>query len=855
MPESPSTPSTTGSPVASRAARAQSEAGAADAGDRARFARILEATTDFVGMASPDGRLTYINQAGRALIGCKPDDPLPEHIRELHPAWAFEIVANDALEAATRDGYWKGETALLRRDGHEIPVSQVMLTHAGPDGAVEFISTIIRDISDRKREEIARMEWANRYDAAIRSSGQVLFDWNSASHDVTYAGDLESVLGYSMSEMRGGLDRFRQLLHPSDLPGFDEEIKRVTSTRDPFRQEFRVWRKDRREITLAANGHFFLDRLGHYGRMVGFLADVTAKKAAQDELARGHDTLETRVAERTAELACAYAELKDRAGQQEMVAVLGQRALSGVEVALLLAEACKVVRTTLRIDYCSILEVTPGQSGLLCLAESGWPDSAMTHVPGGCASQSGYTLMVRCPVIMEDSLTEIRFQLSEEARVSGARSGVTVTIESGKEPIGVLTAFSRALRRFTQDDVHFLQSVANVLTAAIDRQRAEESIRRAIQQAEGANRAKTELLSRMSHELRTPLNAILGFTQLLEIDTPTPSQGECIDHISRAGKNLLSLINEVLDISRIESGHTELTTEPVEVGLFLRDCVALVHDIALRHRVSIHLDPSCERPSHTVLADPQRLGQVFTNLLTNAVKYNRPGGQVTLHCADEASRALRISVTDTGVGVAAEKIGRLFLPFERCGAEATDVEGSGIGLALSRSIIQALGGEIGAESVEGEGSNFWVVLPCPEPAPKLPEPTAPPSAGPAKKTILYIEDQELNIRLVERVLSTRPEYQLITATRGGTGIDLARQQRPDMVLLDLNLPDMSGETVLRALKADPALRSIPVVMLSANALSDRVDSVMAEGASGYLTKPYKVAELLRIIANTLERGK
>jgi PAS domain S-box-containing protein len=836
-------------PAASRANRAKAESAAADA-DRVRFARILEATTDFVGMASPDGRLTYINQAGQSMLGYLPEDPLPLNLRDLHPEWACEIVMKEGLPSATRDGYWKGETALLRRDGHEIPVSQVMLSHPGPDGSVEFVSTIIRDISDRKREEIARIEWANRYDAAIRSSGQLLFDWNSFTNDITYAGDIERFLGYTMSEMQGGLDRFRQIVHPADLQRFDDEIQRVTSTRDPFRLDYRVWRKDQREITVSANGYFFLDRLGHFGRMVGFLADITSQRAAQEELARGHENLETRVAERTAELARAYAELKDRALQQEMVSVLGQRALSGVDLHMLLPETAKVVRATLRVDYCSILELSPDGAELQCMAQAGWPDPSMTRVAAGKDSQSGYTLMARCPVIMEDSHSETRFNVSDEAKRSSARSGVTVAIESGSDPIGILAAFALQPRKFTQDDVFFLQSVANVLTAAIERKRAEDSIRTAIEQAEGANRAKTEFLSRMSHELRTPLNAILGFTQLLEIDNPSPSQAESIEHISKAGRNLLSLINEVLDISRLESGHIQLQPEPIEVAPFLREAIEFVQDLAARHAVQLRVDSAGDSTLH-VLADRKRLSQVFTNLLSNAVKFNRPGGTATVNFTARPDRTVRIGIADTGIGIAPEKMARLFLPFERCGAESTNIEGSGIGLALSRSIVRALQGEITVESVEGKGSTFWVALPCPETEPE--SPAEPPPARSSQQTVLYIEDQELNVRLVERVLAMRPEYHLLTALRGGIGIELARKHLPDLILLDLNLPDMAGEDILRILKTDPALTRIPVIMLSANAFGERVEAVLAQGASGYLTKPYKVADLLRIIATTIDR--
>jgi PAS domain S-box-containing protein len=818
-------------------------------GDRDRFARILEATTDFVGMASPDGRMTYINQAGRAMLGLQGDDPLPAQTQEIHPPWAYEIVSQVGVPAARRDGYWKGETALLRCDGIEVPVSQVILTHPGPEGTVEFISTIMRDVSERKREEIARIEWTNRYDAAIRASGQLLFDWNSFTGDITYAGDVEKFLGFTMSEMQGGLDRFRQIVQPADLERFDQEIQRVVSTREPFRLEFRVWRKDRREIVIAANGYFFLDRLGHFGRMVGFFADVTEQRRAQEELARGHDHLETRVAERTAELAGAYAELKDRALQQEMVSVLGQRALSGVELPELLEESARVVRSTLRIDFCSILEVTAGQRELRAMAEAGWPDPSLTRVPAGLESQSGYTLLVRCPVIMEDSLTETRFHVSTEALDSAARSGLTVPIEAGQEPIGVLAAFSRQPRTFTQDDVFFLQSVANVLTAAIERQRAEESIRRAIAQAEGANRAKTEFLSRMSHELRTPLNAILGFAQLLEIDSPTPSQSESIEHITRAGRNLLSLINEVLDISRLESGHTTLIPTTVEVAPFLREACDLAHESAVRAGVELRRDPSCDLP-HLVLADPARLSQVFANLLSNAVKHNRPGGRVTVSVHGDREGFIRIAVADTGVGIAAEKMARLFHPFERCTVEGANLEGAGVGLALGRSVVRALGGELDADSIEGQGSTFHVLLPRPAARPVAPTATA--AGKPSQCTILYIEDQELNIRLVERVLAMRPEYHLLTAVRGALGIELAREHRPDLILLDLNLPDLSGEDILRTLKTDASTARIPVIMLSANALSERVEAVLAQGASDYLTKPYKVADLLRMIGKHLE---
>jgi len=830
---------------------------------QARLTRILEATTDFVGMATIEGACFYLNKAGRKMLGLTEDEPLSLTISQAHPEWANEIVLKEAIPTAVRDGYWKGETALLHRDGHEFPVSQVVLSHAGTDGTVEFISTIIRDLSDRKRAEIARIEWANRYDAAIRASGQVLFDWNSFTNEITYAGDLERMFGYSLGEMEGGLNRFRQLIHPDDLARFDEQVQRTLATRDPFHLEFRIQRKDGQYIYIEDKGYFFLDRRGQFGRMVGFFADITAQKKDQLALAEAHESLELRVAQRTAELARATAAIEDRAHQQEAVAELGQRALSGVPLGQLMEQALKIIRAILRVDCCSLLAMTIDSQQFVVRAQLGWPDPhSDNRFPVGTGSQSGYTVMAGQPVIVDDILKERRFVSSRLVLNTGLRSSVSVLIEGDTKPLGVLIAFTRDLRKFAPHDVHFLQSVANVLTAAIQRERAEETVRMAREQAEEASRAKSEFLSRMSHELRTPLNAILGFTQLLELEQPTPSQIESVQHISKAGKHLLLLINEVLDISRIEAGRLALTPEPVDVPEFLQESLELIRPLAARHEIELFFEPGPATTPVRVLADRQRFQQVMLNLLSNGVKYNRPGGRVTVSYCDEGPQTLRISVTDTGRGITPEKAARLFLPFERLGAESTDVEGSGIGLALSRGIVTALHGQLNVESRVDEGSTFWVTLPRTSEAPiaSSHEPSlasatsqaAPATADTGKtQVILYIEDQDLNLRLVERILSPKKQYRLLTAMQGGLGLDLAREHQPDLILLDLNLPDMPGDEVLRRLKSDPRVSAIPVLMVSADAMGDRVDELIGLGASGYLTKPYKLTEFMRVVEEAL----
>ncbi|NBV87284.1 MAG: hypothetical protein EBS01_13720, partial [Verrucomicrobia bacterium] len=290
---------------------------------------------------------------------------------------------------------------------------------------------------------------------------------------------------------------------------------------------------------------------------------------------------------------------------------------------------------------------------------------------------------------------------------------MTVSITSGDEPFGALGVFSCQRMRFSQNDAHFLQSVANVIAAAVQRQKAESGIRRAMQQAEAANQAKSAFLSRMSHELRTPLNAILGFAQLLKLENPSPSQLESISHITRAGRHLLALINEVLDISRIETGRLALTIEPTELNNLLHNAVELMRPAAAGTQVEICFART-DRPLH-VRADRQRLKQVALNFLSNAIKYNAQGGAVQVSVKLSAQGA-RFEVRDTGPGIPPEKHDGLFKPFERLGAETGGVEGTGIGLSLCKGFIEAMGGSIGFESPDGGGCIFWAQLPLADPS-------------------------------------------------------------------------------------------------------------------------------------------
>jgi PAS domain S-box-containing protein len=388
------------------------------------------------------------------------------------------------------------------------------------------------------------------------------------------------------------------------------------------------------------------------------------------------------------------------------------------------------------------------------------------------------------------------------------------------------------------------------------RKRDEEALLQARDEAERANRAKDEFLSRMSHELRTPLNAILGFSQLLEIGDLGPDHRESVEQITKAGRHLQGLIDEVLDISRIARGHLSLSPEPVAVTQAVNETVELVRSLAAKRRIECRVE---EADGFHVLADRQRLKQVLLNLLSNAIKYNREGGKVTVSWAKGPDTMLLIKVADTGLGIPRERMERLFSEFDRLGAEQTDVEGTGLGLCLSRGLAQAMGGTITVESKVGTGSVFTVELPLAEPpvqrqARELEEKPASHQWVAGPRTVLCVEDNPSNLKLIERIFRDRSEIKLLSAMQGRIALELAREHQPDLILLDSHLPDIPGTEVLRCLREDPATRQIPVLALSGDATETQINKLLAAGARDYITKPFDLRKFLDTVEEVLQEG-
>jgi len=367
--------------------------------------------------------------------------------------------------------------------------------------------------------------------------------------------------------------------------------------------------------------------------------------------------------------------------------------------------------------------------------------------------------------------------------------------------------------------------------------------------AEKANMAKSEFLSSMSHDLRSPLNAILGFAQLMQSDTPppTPAQASSIDQILQGGWYLLKLINEILDLSAIESGRMSLSPEPVLLKEVMLECKTMIESQAQKR--SIQLIFTQFDGQWFVHADRTRLKQVLLNLLSNAIKYNREKGTVIVECSASKPGRIRISITDTGAGLSPENIGQLFQPFNRLGQENSTEQGTGIGLVLSKRLIELMDGEIGMESKVGVGSVFWIELmslDAPEISLEETEHKQIVQAPEGAKihTVLYVEDNPANMKLVEQIIARYPNLRLLTAVNGNSGINIARISRPEVILMDINLPDISGSEALKILLADPVTTHIPVIAISANAMQRDIEKGLAAGFFRYLTKPIKVNELM-----------
>jgi len=456
-----------------------------------------------------------------------------------------------------------------------------------------------------------------------------------------------------------------------------------------------------------------------------------------------------------------------------------------------------------------------------------------------------------------DHMTPLDFIAEAERGLVAER--IQLALEMGKAEVeaGLITKAGETIPYYFQAAALEFNSEHCLIGTGIDfssLKQAQQALVAAKDEAERASRAKSDFLSSMSHELRTPMNAILGFSQLLEYDdTLNEDQLGSVQEILKAGNHLLDLISEVLNLARIESGNIELSIEPACYAEILDECIALIQPLADAR--GIRIDAVTPR-GVKLRADRMRLKQVLINLMSNAVKYNRPGGSITLRIAPAADDQVRIMVSDNGQGIPAKRMEELFQPFNRLGEENSAIAGTGIGLSISRQLVELMGGSIGAESEAGVGSTFWIELPAEDALPQTDASESTEDAATAEQfTILYVDDNPSNLKHMSKLLARRHGIHLITAHSPAIGLARANEKRPDLIILDINMPGMNGFEVLARLRTEPWAQHKPIVALTANTTERDIQRGMEAGFNDYLVKPLDVPYFLALVDECIKLKK
>ena len=751
-----------------------------------------------------DGRLLMANPACCRMLGYTEAEMLALTPPELHPPNAIPRMRQVMARIERGDFSLAQELAFRRKSGEVFyaDVSPMLVTLQDQ----QCLLAVLRDVTEKRlaRDLLARSE-------ALLAEAQTMAHLGNWNYDVisgqsTWSDEEFRLFGFTPGLVRPSLDLALQVVHPDDRERLRSTVERplLPGQAPSYRIEFRVLRPDGERV-LEEIGRVQHDAAGRALRMFGTTMDVTERRRAAQALADSEQRFRLQI-----ELA------------PEAIMMFDADAGCYTEVNENAVRLFGLPRDQLM--GCSPGQLSPpiqpdGRPSLA--AAQGWMRQALD---GGSPvfewmhrHSSGRD--VACEVRL------VRMPAAGQRLVRGSVTDITARKQA-----------EQALQQLNEElEQRVLDRTAELLQAK--------------QEAERANAAKSDFLSRMSHELRTPLNAILGFGQLLELQLREPGQTDYLREILKAGEHLLDLINEVLDLARIESGKFAVAPEPVALAPLLADCLSLLRPQAQARGIHMQVEPGGE--ALLVWADPVRLKQVLLNLLSNAIKYNRREGWVTIGSRTLGGR-LRLTVADSGVGLSAEQRARLFVPFERLAADQAAIEGTGIGLAIAKRLVELMEGRIGVESRPGVGSEFWIELPLalgsqalPLPA-SAPTPALPPDTAPSWR-LLCIEDNAANLHLVESIVAMRPGIELLKALGAHGGLALAAEQRPALILLDINLPELDGYAVLQRLRADPATCGIPVVAVSANAKPEDLARGRAAGFDDYLTKPLDVARFLSLL--------
>lgn len=805
------------------------------------------------------GIIQEVNLHTEKLLGYTKDELLGQNIKVLTQE-PYHSQHDDYLSRYNNGGSpaFIGKTRELpcrKKDG-SVFSAEITLREINTNGKTSYIA-LIYDITAHKQAEDQLKISEERFQKSQTFANIGTWDWNIQSGELFWSERIPALFGHPDGKLETTYDNFLNAVHPDDRQQVIDAVNACVQNNFEYNIEHRCIWPDGSLHWLLERGDVIRDETGQALHMLGVVSDITERKLLEDNIDQQKQLLTM--------LGSAMSHYVSSGNLRESTELLldGLLAISDSEYGFM----------------GEILYTDEGKSYLKTHAISNiaWNDATKKfyeeNAPTGMEffnheTLFGYTLKTG-KLIITNSPQENPHSGGLPEGHPQLNSYMGIPIYYGKELVGMYglanrpDGYDNSLRKFLQPFNSTYSSIIHAQRLTNKQQLTLTELSQAKEDAEQANMAKSEFLSRMSHELRTPLNAILGFSQLLSMErTPkivNTEQQSYIAEIKTAGEHLLNLVNDVLDISRIESGHFDMSIKPTNLKDIINECKALIEKQAQESKLQLDFDESCQT-DFIVESDRTRLKQALTNLLTNAVKYNHAGGSIQMRCDDsEDKQSIKVSISNTGRGIPKHRLDEVFESFNRLGAEQTDIEGTGIGLAIVKNIIEKMGGTTGVNSDTNQGATFWFTLNrCHDNQSHLHTPaTRAPSLNSEKgspnlqqKTVLYIEDNPANLKLVNELFKRRPNDTLITADRPSAGFASLDKQTVDLILLDINLPEMSGFEVLRHLRDKKVIPdSLPIIAISANAMPTDIQAGLDAGFSDYLTKPFDIPKF----TETLDR--